>query len=98
VSHYGRTDDSQREILLRGVTPPHTLGGTELKAGEYQVELVDQKAVITKGKVRAESPVTVASADEKFSRTTVVFSDSNGKSKIHEIRLGGTTTKLVFAE
>lgn len=29
-------------------------GNTELKAGQYQVELVDQKAVISKGKLHVE--------------------------------------------
>ena len=41
-------------------------GNTELKAGQYQVELVDQKVVISKGKVRVESVVTVGTADQKF--------------------------------
>jgi hypothetical protein len=77
---------------------PAMLGDTELKAGEYQVELVDQKAVVTKGKLRVENPVTVGTADQKFRATSVVISDSNGKQRIQEIHLGGTTTKLVFAE
>ena len=34
------------------------LGNTELKAGDYQVEVIDQKAVITKGKLRIENPVS----------------------------------------
>jgi hypothetical protein len=62
------------------------------------VELVDQKAVVTKGKLRVENPVTVGTADQKFRATSVVISDSNGKQRIQEIHLGGTTTKLVFAE
>ena len=74
------------------------LGNTELKAGDYQVEVIDQKAVITKGKLRIENPVTMGTADQKFPATTVVLSESNGKQRIQEIHLGGTTTKLVFAE
>jgi len=71
-------------------------GGTELKAGEYQVEVVDQKAVITRGKVRTESAVKVQTSDQKYSTTTVALSTENGKSRIQEIHLGGTNTKLVF--
>ena len=32
-----------------------TVGNTELKAGEYQVQVIDQKAVITQGKLRVEA-------------------------------------------
>jgi hypothetical protein len=71
-------------------------GGTELKAGEYQVELLDQKAVITHGKMRAETAVKVENADQKYNSTTVAISTENGKTRIQEIHLGGTKTKLVF--
>jgi hypothetical protein len=77
---------------------PAMAGNTELKAGQYQVELVDQKAVISRGKLHVENAVTVGTADKKFPTTTVVLGESNGKSKIQEIHLGGTNTKLVFAE
>ena len=75
-----------------------TVGNTELKAGEYQVQVIDQKAVITQGKLRVESPVTVGTADTKYQRTSVIVLDNNGKQRIQEIHLGGTTTKLVFAD
>jgi hypothetical protein len=74
------------------------VGGTELKAGAYDVELVNQKAVITKGKVHAEAAVTVGTADKKFSETSVVVMNAGGKSKLQEIHLGGTTTKLILSE
>jgi hypothetical protein len=77
---------------------PAMVGTTELKAGEYQVELVDQKAIITKGKVHAEAAVTVGNADKKYASTSVVIGDVNGKPHLQEIHLGGTTTKLVLAE
>jgi hypothetical protein len=74
------------------------VGTTELKAGDYQVELVDQKAVITKGKLRAEAAVKVENADKKYDGTTVSLTTGNGKPRIQEIHLGGTTTRLVFSE
>ena len=77
---------------------PAMAGGTELAPGEYQVELVDQKAVITRGKTRAETAVKVANADKKYSTTTVSLATGNGKARIQEIHLGGTTTKLIFGD
>ena len=72
------------------------IGSSELKAGQYQIEVVDQKAVLTKGKVRVESPVTVGTANQKYTRTSVIFSDFYGNPRIQEIHVGGTNTKLVF--
>ena len=62
--------------------------GTELKPGEYKVEVNDQKATIRQGKVQSESPVKVEENDVKFDTTTVRYSNSGGKSRIQEIRLG----------
>ena len=72
------------------------VGTTELKPGEYQVEVVDQKAVIRNGKIESEAPVKVETNDAKYDSTTVRFSNGDGKMHIQEIRLGGTKTKLVF--
>ena len=77
---------------------PAVLGSTELKPGEYKVEVVDQKAVVRNGKLHGEFPVKVENGDSKFSTTTVRFSNGDGKLHIQEIRLGGTTTTLVFSE
>lgn len=73
---------------------PSNLGGTELKAGDYKIELKDNKAVVKDGKKVIEADVKVETADQKFSSTTVRYLDGG---KIQEIRLGGTNTKLVFA-
>lgn len=74
------------------------VGTTELKPGEYRVEVVDQKAVIRNGKVESQAPVKVETGDAKYDATTVRFSNADGKMHIQEIRLGGTKTKLVFNE
>jgi hypothetical protein len=76
---------------------PAMVGGTELKAGEYRVEVTDDKAVIKGGKVTKEAPVKVETADDKYPTTTVRLS-AGEKPQIKEIRLGGTKTKLVFNE
>jgi len=73
-----------------------TVGTTELKPGEYKVEVNDQKAIIRQGKVQAESPVKIEEGDVKFDTTSVRYNNADGKTRIQEIRIGGTKTKLVF--
>ena len=74
-------------------TSPVWVGGTQLKAGQYTVEVTADKAVFKLGKSVVESPVTLEKADKKFGTTSSVVSDS----KVMEIDLGGTTSKLIFA-
>jgi hypothetical protein len=74
-----------------------TVGSTELKPGEYKIEVNEQKAVIRKGKVQTESPVKVEEGETKFDNTVVRYVNSaDGKVHIQEIRIGGTKTRLVF--
>jgi hypothetical protein len=73
------------------------VNGTELKPGDYKVQLTDSKVVISKGKETVEATVKVENGNEKFNATSVRYSNADGKYKIQEIRLGGTKTKLVFA-
>jgi hypothetical protein len=74
-----------------------TVGSTELKPGEYKIQVNEQKAVIRKGKVQTESTVKVEEGDTKFDNTVVRYVNStDGKIRIQEIRIGGTKTKLLF--
>jgi hypothetical protein len=76
---------------------PATVGTTELKPGDYKIEVNDQKAVIHQGKVRTESDVKVEEGDTKFAKTVVRYvNNPDGKVRIQEIRIGGTKTRLVF--
>jgi hypothetical protein len=75
-----------------------TVAGTELKAGNYRLDLNGDKVVITNGKQSAESPVKVEQGDKKFVATSVQFSNADGKMLVHEIDLGGTKTKLVLSD
>ena len=75
---------------------PSVVGGTELKPGDYKVSVQDNKVVISKGKEKVEATVKTETADTKFSSTSVRYTNADGKFKVQEIRLGGTTTKLVF--
>jgi hypothetical protein len=72
---------------------PVWVGGTKLNAGQYKVEVSADKATFKSGKNVVELPVTQEKNDRKFSVTSTTIADS----KVKEIDLGGTTTKLVFA-
>jgi hypothetical protein len=74
------------------------LGNTELAPGQYTVEVVDQKAIVRNGRIHGEAPVKMEEADMKYTRTSVVLLNSGGQMHIQEIHVGGTKTKLVFAE
>src|ERR1700733_2863555 len=71
---------------------PVMINGSELKAGDYKLELKDKTAVIKQGKVMAEVPVTVQNDSQKYARTAV---RRNGM-QVEEIRIGGTNTRIVF--
>ncbi len=79
------------------LSQPTMVGTIELKAGEYQLEVNGQKAVIRKGTVQTESEVHVEEGDTKFDATVVRYVNNDGKARIQEIRIGGTKTRLVFA-
>ena len=72
------------------------VNGSTLKPGDYKVVVAGDKATITLGKNKVEAPVKVETADSKFSATSVRYQNGDGKYRVKEIRLGGTTTKLVF--
>src|SRR6476660_6324272 len=76
---------------------PAMLGATELKPGEYRVEVNEHKAILKSGKVQKEADVKVETSDSKYDNTTVRLSRGS-KPQIQEIRLGGTKTRLVFSD
>ena len=77
---------------------PNMLGTTELKPGDYKIEVDGGKAILRQGKVQTESPVKVEEGDKKFDNNVVRYATSaDGKLRIQEIRIGGTRTKLIFA-
>jgi hypothetical protein len=71
---------------------PVMINGSQLKAGDYKLELKDKTAIIKQGKTVTEAPVTVENEGQKFERTAVRL---NG-AQVDEIRIGGTTTRIVF--
>ena len=78
---------------------PSVVNGTALKAGEYKVEVLDNKAVFTAGKQTAEAKVKVETADQKFGTTSSKYNQSpDGTMKLQEMKIGGSNTKLVFLD
>ncbi len=71
---------------------PATIQGTQLKPGEYRLELDSNKVRFVRGKLSAEAPVKIETVEKKFTATSIVY---NGGS-ITEICLGGTKTKLTL--
>ena len=75
---------------------PTTVNGTQLKAGDVKVELQGDKVVLKQGKTSVESNVTIQNGTQKFIDSTVSYSGDSTTNQVQEIRLGGTTTKILF--
>ncbi len=72
------------------------IGGKQLKPGEYKMIVEGDKVVLSQGKNSVEATAKVESSDTKFSSTTIRYSGGESNSKVQEIRIGGTNTKVVF--
>lgn len=77
---------------------PAVVAGVELEPGRYSVALTEQQVELRRGDVRVATRVQVETADEKFRSTTLRLEQDNqgGKYRISQIRIGGTTRRLVF--
>jgi hypothetical protein len=80
------------------ISEPSQINGQAVKPGEYTLELKDNHAVLKQGKTTIDTEARIESADKKFAETSVRYSNGEGNSKIDEIRLSGTTTKVVFTK
>jgi len=74
------------------IEAPLLIGSTELKAGEYKVEMQGGKAVFKSGKTVIEIPATMGKSEQKYRWTSVVTEGS----KLQEIDFGGTTENMQF--
>jgi hypothetical protein len=77
---------------------PSKAGSVDLQPGDYKVALAGSKVTFTALKTgkSVETEATVQTSDKKFPQTLVDAELISGASKIHEIDLGGTTTKVLF--
>ena len=78
------------------LTSPMWAGTTELKPGEYQVEVGNGKAVFKNKKNTVEVPAKMETANSKFQTTALNSANSGGKEKLEAIEIGGTTTRIVI--
>jgi hypothetical protein len=72
---------------------PAVIGGQELKAGEYRMELNNNKLTIKDGKRVIEADVKVENEAKKFQSSAVRYT---ADKQVTEIRIGGTTTKVLL--
>lgn len=73
------------------------VNGTELKPGEYKVDVSENKAIFHAGKKTVEAPIKVQNAANKFGNTSLRYgSGPDGKMTLQSIELGGSKTTLVF--
>lgn len=71
---------------------PVWVGETQLKPGDYKVEMQGDKAIFKSGKSTVEVPAKMEKSDKKYNFTSFATADS----KVTEIDLGGTNTKILF--
>ena len=74
---------------------PTTINGVQLNPGDCKVELQGDKVVIKQGKTTVEASVNVQNAPQKFTLTSVGYDEGSG-TQLHDLRLAGTTLKLLF--
>lgn len=76
---------------------PTVVAGTELKPGDYKVEVNKDSVVISHGKQSVETKVKTESVDKKYDTNTVKYVRDGEKLKLQEIGIGGTKTRLVLS-
>lgn len=75
---------------------PSVINGTELKAGDYKLNLGDNKVTLVQGKISVEAPAKIETVNSKFDATAVRYSAEGSKQVVTEIRLGGSKTRVVL--
>jgi hypothetical protein len=73
-------------------------GNADLQPGDYKVAVSGTKVTFVSVKTgkSVETDATVQTADKKFAVTLVDAESASGTNRIHEIDLGGSTTKVLF--
>ncbi len=69
------------------------VNGKSLKPGDYRLEVKDNAVVLKNKKDVTEAAARTETSAKKFSDTSVLY---NNKDEVTEIRLGGTTTKIIL--
>jgi hypothetical protein len=80
------------------LSEPTWVGQTQLKAGEYQVTVDGDKVTFKQGKNVIAVPAKVETNASKFSDNRMDFKTENGQSKLKELDLGGTKSKIMVTD
>jgi hypothetical protein len=75
---------------------PAVVAGTEVKPGDYQIDIKGDKITFKGSKINAECNAVVETSGDKFLNTAVRYEERDGKFHVQEIRIGGTDKKVVF--
>ena len=78
------------------LTESAVIAGSVVKPGDYRIVVNGDKATLTMGKTSVEVPVKVETGDKKFQFTSVECRTEAGQNVLDDIRVGGTSTILVF--
>ena len=74
------------------------VGSTELKKGDYKVEMKGDKAVFMSGKNAIEVPATVSKSDKKFGYTRLETANHDGMDTIEAIDLEDSNTRVTLGQ
>ena len=80
------------------IADPTWVGQTQLKPGEYDVKVEGDKVSFKQGKNVVEAAVKVETNTAKFSETQLNIRTVNGQSKLEELDLGGTNSKVILTD
>jgi hypothetical protein len=72
------------------------VGQKQLKPGQYDVKVENEKVTFKMGKDVIEVPAKVETNTSKFSDTQMNTKTIDGQSKLQELDLGGTKSKIMF--
>jgi hypothetical protein len=78
------------------LSKPAVINGTALKAGDYKLTINEGKATFSINKESLEIPVKVEIGQKKYDVNQVQYDVVANQTKVTEICLGGTKTKLIF--
>jgi hypothetical protein len=72
---------------------PANVGKTQLKPGDYKVEMNGSQAIFKSGRNTVHVPAKMEQNNNKYTATEI---ETNG-SALQEIHIGGTKDKIVFS-
>ena len=78
------------------ISDPTWVGTSELKPGEYEVQVDGDKVTFKQGKNVIAVSAKVETNASKFAGTQMDVKTENGQAKLRELDLGGTKSKILL--